>query len=132
MKGVKTQPLTLRGRNAKPTLFIRADYDARRCDGVALFSRAIYDPFYTKVRLRIRLRLCIGRDADGVLSLPSPLQLGEVVLKSELLRAIRQEIYEHDFSHFVDEPPSTAHGEKGVVDSGCRPAKSKSAQCRNS
>lgn len=45
------------------------------------------------------------------------------MLKSELLRAIQQEIYEHDFSHFVDEPPSTAHGEEGVVDSGCRPAK---------
>jgi hypothetical protein len=28
------------------------------------------------------------------------------MLKSELLAALRTEIHRHDFSHFVDEPPS--------------------------
>ncbi len=37
------------------------------------------------------------------------------MLKSELLRANQQEIYQHDFSHFVDEPPSIAQGGRGVV-----------------
>ena len=32
------------------------------------------------------------------------------MLKSELLRAIQQEIYQHDFPNFVDEPPSIAQG----------------------
>jgi len=41
------------------------------------------------------------------------------VQKSELLRALQQEILRHDFSHFVDEPPSIAQGGKGVVVPGC-------------
>jgi hypothetical protein len=28
------------------------------------------------------------------------------MLKSELLAALRTELHRHDFSHFVDEPPS--------------------------
>ncbi len=39
--------------------------------------------------------------------------------KSLLLAAIQKEIHRHDFSHFVDEPPSVAQGGKGVVVSGC-------------
>jgi len=35
------------------------------------------------------------------------------MLKSELLRAIQQEIQRHDFSHFVENPPSVAQGGKG-------------------
>jgi hypothetical protein len=41
------------------------------------------------------------------------------MLKSELLRAIQQEIHRHDFSHFVENPPSVAQGGKGVVVPGC-------------
>jgi hypothetical protein len=41
------------------------------------------------------------------------------MLKSELLRAIQQEIHRHDFSHFVENPPSIAQGGKGVVVPGC-------------
>jgi hypothetical protein len=41
------------------------------------------------------------------------------MLKSELLRAIQQEIHKHDFSHFVENPPSIAQGGKGVVVPGC-------------
>lgn len=41
------------------------------------------------------------------------------MLKSELLRAIQQEIRRHDFSTFVDEPPSVARGGRGVVVPGC-------------
>ena len=41
------------------------------------------------------------------------------MLKSELLHAIQQEIQRHDFSHFVDEPPSVARGGNGVVVPGC-------------
>jgi hypothetical protein len=41
------------------------------------------------------------------------------MLKSELLRAIQQEIHRHDFSHFVENPPSIAQGCKGVVVPGC-------------
>jgi len=41
------------------------------------------------------------------------------VQKSALLAAIQKEIHRHDFSYFVDEPPSVAHGGKGVVVSGC-------------
>jgi hypothetical protein len=37
------------------------------------------------------------------------------VKKSELLRALQQEILRHDFSYFVHEPPSIAQGGKGVV-----------------
>jgi hypothetical protein len=32
------------------------------------------------------------------------------MLRSELLAAIRHEIYRHDWSHFVDDPPSLAQG----------------------
>ncbi len=39
--------------------------------------------------------------------------------KSDLLRAIQPEIRRHDFSHFVDEPPSIAEGGKGIVVPGC-------------
>jgi hypothetical protein len=48
------------------------------------------------------------------------------MLKSELLRAIQQEIYRHDFSTFVDSPPSIAQGGKGVVVPGCRLARNAS------
>jgi hypothetical protein len=41
------------------------------------------------------------------------------MLKSEILRAIQQEIQRHDFSHFVENPPSIAQGGKGVVVPGC-------------
>lgn len=41
------------------------------------------------------------------------------MLKSELLQAIQQEIQRHDWSHFVDEPPSIAEGGRGVVVPGC-------------
>jgi hypothetical protein len=40
------------------------------------------------------------------------------MFKSELLAALRKEIHRHDFSHFVDEPPSIAQGGKGVVVAG--------------
>lgn len=39
--------------------------------------------------------------------------------KSNLLRAIQQEILQHDFSYFVDEPPSIAQGGRGVIVPGC-------------
>lgn len=39
--------------------------------------------------------------------------------KSALLAVLQQEIRRHDFSHFVDEPPSVAQGGHGVVVSGC-------------
>jgi len=41
------------------------------------------------------------------------------VQKSALLKAVQQEILRHDFSHFVDEPPSIAQHGKGVVVPGC-------------
>jgi len=41
------------------------------------------------------------------------------MLKSDLLRAIQQEIQRHDFSHFVENPPAVAQGGKGVVVPGC-------------
>jgi hypothetical protein len=41
------------------------------------------------------------------------------VQKSVLLKAFQQEILRHDFSYFVDEPPSIAQGGKGVVVPGC-------------
>jgi hypothetical protein len=40
-------------------------------------------------------------------------------LLTGLLRGIQQEIRRHDFSHFVDEPPSVAQGGRGVVVAGC-------------
>ncbi len=39
--------------------------------------------------------------------------------KSVLLATIQKEIHRHDFSYFVDEPPSVAQGGKGVVVAGC-------------
>jgi len=39
--------------------------------------------------------------------------------KSALLAALQQEIRRHDFSHFIDGPPSIAEGGKGVVVPGC-------------
>jgi hypothetical protein len=39
--------------------------------------------------------------------------------KSELHAALRKEIHRHDFSTFVDEPPSVAQGGKGIVTPGC-------------
>jgi hypothetical protein len=45
--------------------------------------------------------------------------------KSDLYRALRTELHRHDFSHFVDEPPSIAQGGKGVVVSGCPACKKK-------
>ncbi len=39
--------------------------------------------------------------------------------KSALLAAIQQEIQRHDFSHFVENPPSIANGGIGVVVPGC-------------
>jgi hypothetical protein len=41
------------------------------------------------------------------------------VQKSTLLAAIQQEIHRHDFSHFVDNPPSVAQGGRGIVVPGC-------------
>jgi len=41
------------------------------------------------------------------------------VQKSVLLAAIQKEIHRHDFSCFVDEPPSVAQGGRGVVVAGC-------------
>jgi hypothetical protein len=41
------------------------------------------------------------------------------VQKSILLAAIEKEIRRHEFSYFVDEPPSVAQGGKGVVVAGC-------------
>jgi hypothetical protein len=41
------------------------------------------------------------------------------MLKSDLLRAIKQELHRHDLSYFVDEPPPVAKGGKGVVVPGC-------------
>jgi hypothetical protein len=39
--------------------------------------------------------------------------------KSDLLRALQQEIRRHDFNYFIDEPPSIAQGGRGVVVPGC-------------
>jgi hypothetical protein len=39
--------------------------------------------------------------------------------KCELYRALRTELHRHDFSTFVDEPPSIAQGGRGVVVPGC-------------
>ena len=47
------------------------------------------------------------------------LLVGAPMQKSALLTAIQKEIHRHDFSHFIDEPPSVAEGGKGVVIPGC-------------
>ena len=39
--------------------------------------------------------------------------------KSELLRALQQEIRRHDFNYFVYQPPSIAQGGRGVVVPDC-------------
>jgi hypothetical protein len=39
--------------------------------------------------------------------------------KSDLYRVLRTELHRHDFSTFVDEPPSVAQGGNGVVVTGC-------------
>jgi len=41
------------------------------------------------------------------------------VQKPILLAAIQKEIQRHDFSYFVDEPPSVPQGGKGVVVAAC-------------
>jgi hypothetical protein len=41
------------------------------------------------------------------------------VKKSELLKALQQEIRRHNFNYFVHEPPSIAQGGRGVVAPGC-------------
>ena len=41
------------------------------------------------------------------------------MLKSTLIAELQKEILQHDFSHFVDEPPSIAQGGRGVVVAGC-------------
>ena len=47
------------------------------------------------------------------------------MLKSELLRAIQNEIRRHDFDTFSDEPPSVAQGGRGIVTPGCVTCKKK-------
>jgi hypothetical protein len=39
--------------------------------------------------------------------------------KSDLLRALQTEIRRHTFDTFVENPPSMAEGDKGVVVPGC-------------
>ena len=39
--------------------------------------------------------------------------------KSELLAALKKEIQRHNLSHFIDEPPSMAHGGRGITVAGC-------------
>jgi hypothetical protein len=41
------------------------------------------------------------------------------MLKSELLRALQQEIRRHNFSTFVENPPAIGEGGNGVVVPGC-------------
>jgi hypothetical protein len=41
------------------------------------------------------------------------------MLKSDLYRVLHTELHRHDFSTFVDEPPSIAQGGNGVVVTGC-------------
>lgn len=41
------------------------------------------------------------------------------MLKSDLLRLLQQEIRKHDFSYFIDNPPSIAQGGHGVMVPGC-------------
>jgi hypothetical protein len=51
--------------------------------------------------------------------------------KSELLAALKKEIQRHNLSTFIDTPPSTAQGGRGVVVTGCRSAGSSSARSRS-
>jgi hypothetical protein len=66
------------------------------------------------------LKMSATRSANLVSCLPdsSPTQ-GETMKKSDLYRALRTELHRHDFSTFVDEPPSIAQGGRGVVVTGC-------------
>jgi hypothetical protein len=52
------------------------------------------------------------------------------MLKSELLSALQKEILRHDFSTFIDDPPSIAQGGRGVCVPGC-PACRKRLQTMN-
>jgi hypothetical protein len=52
------------------------------------------------------------------------------VKKSELLKALQQEILRHDFDYFIDGPPSIAQGGRGIVVPGC-PASKKRIQTMN-
>jgi hypothetical protein len=52
------------------------------------------------------------------------------VLKSELLSLLQHEIRKHDFSIFIDQPPSIAQGGRGVCVPGC-PACRKQLQTMN-
>jgi hypothetical protein len=45
--------------------------------------------------------------------------LERIMQKSVLLRGLQLEIRRHDFSCFVDQPPSVAQGGRGVVVPGC-------------
>ena len=61
-----------------------------------------------------------GRDFVKWLNWCSPFSLhktarGPSVKKSELLRALQQEIRRHHFNYFIHEPPSIAQGGRGVV-----------------
>ena len=38
---------------------------------------------------------------------------------SSILKTAQRELHRHSFETFVDNPPSLAHGGKGVVKSGC-------------
>ena len=48
------------------------------------------------------------------------------MLNSKLLAALQHEIRSHDFSTFVEKPPSVAQGGNGIVVPGCRTAASES------
>ena len=45
------------------------------------------------------------------------------------LAALRKEIHQHDFSHFVGDPTPIAQGGRGVV-AGCPKCRKKSAPCQ--
>jgi|HubBroStandDraft_2_1064218.scaffolds.fasta_scaffold819901_1 hypothetical protein len=45
--------------------------------------------------------------------------------KLELLRTLQREILRHQFDTFVDEPPSMAEDERGIVCPGCVACKKK-------
>jgi hypothetical protein len=65
------------------------------------------------------------------ISAPLPTQSpASALLKSKLARCHPKEIYRHDFSTFVDEPPLSSQGGKGVVVAGC-PACRKRLQSMN-
>lgn len=49
------------------------------------------------------------------------------MLKSELLFTLQEEIRRHDFSYFIDEPPSVARGGRGVCVPGCSSCRKRAA-----